>query len=81
MLMVQLALTSSSLKHFNLNLVGYNDVDWAKNVEDKKSTIGGYFFVGTNLVLWHSKKKIPYHSPPLKQIISQWEVAILSLFG
>ena len=31
-------------------LVGYSDADWAKNANDRKSTSGGFFYVGNNLV-------------------------------
>jgi transposase InsO family protein len=41
----------------NVVLVGYSDADWAGNVEDRKSTSGGCFYVGTNLVAWLSKKQ------------------------
>jgi hypothetical protein len=41
----------------NSSLVGYCDADWAGNVEDRKSTSGGCFFVGNNLVSWFSKKQ------------------------
>ena len=31
-------------------LSGYSDVDWAVNTDDRKSTLGGCFYVGNNLV-------------------------------
>ena len=31
-------------------LAGYSDADWAGNVDDRKSTLGGCFYVGNNLV-------------------------------
>ena len=37
-------------------LVGYFDTNWAENTDDRKSTLGGYFYVGNNLVSWISKK-------------------------
>ena len=37
-------------------LVAYSDADWAGCVDDRKSTSGGAFFLGENLVAWHSKK-------------------------
>ncbi|GLJ51112.1 hypothetical protein SUGI_1088090 [Cryptomeria japonica] len=39
---------------FDLNV--YTNTDWAGNVDDKKSTIGGAFFLGGKLVSWSSKK-------------------------
>ena len=38
-------------------LVGYSDTDWAGNADDRKSTSGGCFYVGNNLVSWMSKKQ------------------------
>ncbi|CAL8083514.1 unnamed protein product [Prunus armeniaca] len=42
-----------------VNLVGYSDADWAGCSDDRKSTSGGggVFYVGNNLVAWHSKKQ------------------------
>ena len=37
-------------KDTNNVLVGYSDVDWAGNADDRKSTPGGCFYVGNNLV-------------------------------
>jgi hypothetical protein len=36
----------------NLVVAGYTDVDWAGNADDRKSTSGGCFYVGNNLVAW-----------------------------
>ncbi|KAK0595647.1 hypothetical protein LWI29_008688 [Acer saccharum] len=38
-------------------LVGYCDADWAGNIDDRKSTSSGCFYVGNNLVSWSSKKQ------------------------
>jgi hypothetical protein len=38
-------------------LVGYCDADWAGNADDRKSTSGGCFYLGNNLVSWFSKKQ------------------------
>ena len=38
-------------------LAGYSDADWAENADDRKSTSGGCFYVGNNLVSWLSKKQ------------------------
>jgi hypothetical protein len=38
-------------------LAGYSDADWARNADDRKSTSGGCFYVGTNLVAWMSQKQ------------------------
>ena len=44
-------------KDSNACLVGYSNVDWADSVDDKKSTSGGCFYHGNNLVSWMSKKQ------------------------
>ena len=41
----------------NYEIAGYTDADWVGNVDDRKSTFGGCFYVGNNLVSWHSKKQ------------------------
>ena len=40
-----------------MSRAGFSDSDWAGNVDDRKSTIGGCFYVGANLVAWMSKKQ------------------------
>ena len=37
-------------KDINDVLAGYSNVDWARNADDRKSTSGGCFYVGNNLV-------------------------------
>ncbi|KAM1814242.1 hypothetical protein ACFX1Q_027616 [Malus domestica] len=41
----------------NSEIAGFSDADWAGNADDRKSTSGGCFYVGNNLVAWHSKKQ------------------------
>ena len=38
-------------------LARYSNVDWAGNADDRKSTSGGCFYVGNNLVSWMSKNQ------------------------
>lgn len=53
-------------KDTNFSLVGCSDSDCAGSVDDRKSTSGGCFYLGNNLVSWFRKSKIPYHYPRLK---------------
>ncbi|XP_075494815.1 secreted RxLR effector protein 161-like [Primulina tabacum] len=41
----------------NSNLVGFSDADWAGDLDDRKSTSGGCFYLGNNLISWHSIKQ------------------------
>ena len=41
----------------DLTLHAYTDADWAGSVDDRKSTSGGAFFMGSRLVSWLSKKQ------------------------
>ncbi|XP_065633656.1 secreted RxLR effector protein 161-like [Quercus suber] len=38
-------------------LAGYSDADWARCIDDRKSTSSGCFYLGNNLVQWMSKKQ------------------------
>ena len=38
-------------------LHAYTDADWAGNVDDRKRTSGGAFYMGPRLVSWFHKKQ------------------------
>ena len=44
-------------KEGDFELSVYSDVGWVGNVDDRKSTSGGSFFLGEILVTWISKKQ------------------------
>ena len=41
----------------NLELRVFTDANWVGNIDDRKSTSGGAFFLGKRFVSWTSKKK------------------------
>ena len=43
-------------KDTNDFLPRYSNANWAGNIDDQKSTSGGCFYLGNNLVSWISKK-------------------------
>ena len=45
------------LWYSNACLAEYSDANWAGSVDDRKSTSGGCFYLGNNLVSWMSKKQ------------------------
>ena len=44
-------------KNKKIELRAYTDVDWVGNIDDRKSTSGGDFFLGKRLITWTSKKQ------------------------
>jgi hypothetical protein len=43
-------------KNGHLKILGYTDVNWAGNKNDRRSTSCDFIFVGGKLVMWRSKK-------------------------
>ncbi|XP_073290969.1 secreted RxLR effector protein 161-like [Primulina huaijiensis] len=41
----------------NTNLVGFSDADWVGDLDDRKCTTIGCFYLGNNLVSWYSRKQ------------------------
>ncbi|WMV08335.1 hypothetical protein MTR67_001720, partial [Solanum verrucosum] len=41
----------------NFNLNAFSDIDWAGNVNDKKSISGNLFTLGSAAITWGSKKQ------------------------
>lgn len=39
------------------NLIGFSDSDWAGSMEDRKSTSGSVFILGSTAITWSSKKQ------------------------
>ena len=54
----------------DMHLVGYTDSDWAGSVEDRKSTSGCCFSLGSVVISWFSKKQtsVVLSSPEAKYI-------------
>ena len=60
------------LKDSNACFASYSNVDWARSVDDRKSTSGGYFYLGNNLVSWMRKKQ---NSMSLSTVEAEYIVA------
>ncbi len=45
------------LRDADLTLPAYTDVNWAGSVDERKSTSGGAFYMGSRLVSWFNKKQ------------------------
>ena len=43
--------------YYDVELTGYSDSDWVGNPNDRKSTSGYAFNIGTGVVSWSSKKQ------------------------
>ncbi|KAF7130877.1 hypothetical protein RHSIM_Rhsim10G0166500 [Rhododendron simsii] len=44
-------------KEKDSKLIGYTDSDWAGSIDDRKSTFGQVFCLGTKIISWSSKKQ------------------------
>ena len=53
-------------KNEKFELRAYTDVDWARNIDDKKITSVGAFFLGKRLVTWIGKNFFSYLNLLLK---------------
>eukprot|EP00253_Pinus_taeda_P032670 PITA_32670 len=60
------------LMHYYLGLEGYTNSNWARSAEDRKSTSGGCFSVGSAMVSWMSKKQT---SVTLSTVEAEYTVA------
>ncbi|XP_049363249.1 secreted RxLR effector protein 161-like [Solanum verrucosum] len=55
----------------DLNLIGYSDSDWARSIDDMKSTSGYAFLVGSSICSWFSKKQsVVAQSTPEAEYVS-----------
>ena len=66
---------------FFLVIVWYSNVDWARNVKDRKSIFDACFFIGDCLVAWLSKKQTPYPYLLSKLSILLLEVVVCYSYG
>ncbi|KAL5576844.1 hypothetical protein UlMin_018543 [Ulmus minor] len=46
-----------SINSYFKNVVTYTDANWARSIDNQRSTSGYFTFVGGNLVTWRSKKQ------------------------
>lgn len=69
------------LKQTNQNLVGFCDADWTESMDDRRSTSGGCFFLGNNLISWHNISKNVSPFLLLMQNILLWKAVVLISCG
>ena len=75
----------------DMQLVGYTDSDWASSIEDRKSTSGCCFSLGSVVISWFSRKQtsVALSSAKAEYIaacMAAWEVLwlrklLVGLFG
>ena len=56
----------------SLDVKGYTDADWVGSIEDRRSTLGYFMFVGGNMVTWRSKKQEVVADLVLKPNTEEW---------
>jgi hypothetical protein len=44
-------------RYGHMEMKGFTDIDWARNLTDRRSTSSCFTFVAGNLVTWRSKKQ------------------------
>ena len=44
-------------RSMNLDITGFCDADWASNLDERRSTIGFYVYLGSNMIYWNSNKQ------------------------
>jgi hypothetical protein len=65
----------------DVELTGYSDSDWDGNPDDRKSTTGYVFGIGSRVVSWSSKRNLLYLCLLLKQNIKPCVQQLVKLFG
>lgn len=68
-------------KDATTNFVGFNDSDWAGDLEDRKSTSGSCFYLGNNLVSWYSRKQTVFHFLLLNLNMLPLDLIVLNYYG
>jgi hypothetical protein len=65
----------------SLDLITYNDADWAGSLDTRKSMSGFSVFLGDNLVSWSSKRKVRSCDRVPKRTIEWWPAMLLNRVG
>jgi hypothetical protein len=66
---------------FDVQLTGYSESDWAGNPDDRRSTTGYSFGIGSKIVSWSNKKQPIVFCHPLRQNIKHCVQQLVKLFG
>ena len=65
---------------FDVELTGYPNLDWASNLDDKRSTTGYAFSIGSKIVSWSSKKQPTVSFSSTEAEYKAWCVATCKVF-
>jgi hypothetical protein len=67
--------------HLNVELIGYSDSDWTGDPDDRKSTTGYAFSIGSGLCLGATRSNQLFPCPQLKLSIKHCAVLPMKQFG
>jgi hypothetical protein len=65
----------------DVQLHGFTDSDWVGSLDDRKSTSGIYFSLGSTMISWASKKKSLWHSSLQKKSILHLVMLVRKQYG
>lgn len=65
----------------DFRLFGFTDSDWAGSLDDRRSTSGNIFSLGSCAITWCSKKKLQQHYHLQRQSVLQLLLQLVNVYG